>query len=91
VPDPEPEPHTNQPPHSSPQPRQLTLPISPLKSQRRRKREIADSEDEDGEDGREGVCAAWGGEQLDSIPQAVGFEREGLGRFGGDGGEYEEE
>ena len=65
-----------------------------MKSQGKRKREIADSEDEDEEDGREGVYAAWGdGVELDPIPQAVGFEKVGLGRFGGDGysdvGEYE--
>ncbi|KAF8429535.1 P-loop containing nucleoside triphosphate hydrolase protein [Tirmania nivea] len=94
-----PEPGTNtdnqSPPRSS-KSGQPTLLISPLKSQGKRKREIADSEDEDGEDGREVVYAAWGdGVEPDSIQQAVGFGEEGLRRFGEDrdgdgGGDYED-
>lgn len=78
-----PENHTIKSPHNSPQ---STLPISSLKSQGKRKREIASSEDEDEEGSRERVYAAWGdGVELDLIQQ-VGFgEEESLGRFYGDG------
>ena len=90
-PEPEPESHTNEPPHN-PQLRHPTLPLSPLKFQGKRKREIADS---DGEDSREGIYAAWGdGVELDSIQQTVSFGEGGLGGLGGggdgDGGGYEE-